>query len=343
MCEDILHIERINDRFHLIEAIGEGSYGCVTKGFDIIRNQPVALKRQLNIKSPSDIPERIIREIKILRSLEHHNVNKLYDVVWVSQERALYLSLEYCESDLLGMINKKALSTIQIKDFIRQLFDGLSYIHEQGIIHRDIKPANIFITKDNTIKLGDFGLATHVEKGRPATNKVITLSYRPLEILLGAENYGVEVDVWSMACVLYQMCTGSHLFDSKTTEQAIISQIIELCGKPDLNDWPEITQIRNYAIIDRYRSTKPILEQYLKNHIPKDFEFIIPVLLLMLVLNPSKRASAKTIRDMLGLKPAITNLKIEETHARESAHGTLICLFDKRPVRPCWRLLPVYG
>jgi serine/threonine protein kinase len=96
------------------------------------------------------------------------------------------------------------------------MFLALCLLAEHQWIHRDLKPANILITPGNIVKLADFGLAKKIEGAQHAamTSEVVTIWYRPPELLMGCQDYGPEIDIWSAGCILYEMLTRNVLFQA---------------------------------------------------------------------------------------------------------------------------------
>jgi serine/threonine protein kinase len=113
----------------------------------------------------------------------------------------VYMVFEYMDHDLTGVLSQTqiSLSDAHLKSLCLQMLGGLAYLHQKGVIHRDIKGSNILINNRGELKLADFGLARFYQKRRRSdyTNRVITLWYRPPELLFGATVYGPEVDMWS--------------------------------------------------------------------------------------------------------------------------------------------------
>ena len=112
---------------------------------------------------------------------------------------------EYMDHDLTGVLSQTqfSFSDAHLKSLCRQMLAGLAYLHRKGVIHRDIKGSNILLNNRGELKLADFGLARFYQKRRKSdyTNRVITLWYRPPELLLGTTVYGPEVDMWSAGYV----------------------------------------------------------------------------------------------------------------------------------------------
>lgn len=106
----------------------------------------------------------------------------------------------------------------QIKCFMKQLLSGLGHCHMNGVLHRDIKGSNLLVNDDGILKIADFGLAAFYDPDRkqPMTSRVVTLWYRPPELLLGATYYGVGVDLWSAGCILAELLAGRPIMPGRT-------------------------------------------------------------------------------------------------------------------------------
>lgn len=168
-------------------------------------------------------PLTAIREIMILKRLNHKNIINLLEIVTSKPSEKnkfrgnVYLVFEYMEHDLSGLISRKYDFTLPIiKGIMKQILLGLEYLHENNIIHRDIKGANILLNNRGEVKLADFGLARlHNPDNRIVkvyTNRVVTLWYRSPELLLGEHNYGPAIDMWSVGCVFVELLQGSPPF-----------------------------------------------------------------------------------------------------------------------------------
>ena len=117
---------------------------------------------------------------------------------------------------------------------MKQILEGLVYLHDNNIIHRDIKGANILVKDNGVVKLADFGLARIIqpEKNREYTIKVVTMWYRPPELLLGHKKYSKSVDMWSVGVFFVELFTGKPLFNA-SNELEQLKMIFEFCGSPN--------------------------------------------------------------------------------------------------------------
>ncbi len=190
------------ENFSRVEKIGEGTYGVVYKAKDNVSGQNVALKR-IRLDTEADgVPSTTIREISLLKELNHLNIVKLLDIIHTDNK--LFLVFEYLNLDLKKYMdmaqNCNGLPLNLVKSYLFQMLHGISYCHTHRILHRDLKPQNLLLTTDGFIKLADFGLARAFGVPvRTFTHEVVTLWYRAPEILLGCKYYSTEVDIWSIA------------------------------------------------------------------------------------------------------------------------------------------------
>ena len=286
----------LDDEYERISDIGTGTYGTVFKARDRKTNEIVAIKRIFNTKQDLEgFPKIVLREILALNKLstECQNIVKLEHVLTRDKVRNVYLIFEYCDYDMLEVIQNIQLSVPQVKTYMRQILLALKVIHSNGILHRDVKPNNILISFDNVVKIADFGLArTHYEnENRLYTEKVSAKWYRPPEMILGERRYGFSLDVWALGCTFYEMMTGKLLFQGETDIE-ILHSIINIFGPPDKEDWPEWTQLPNSSIISGFKGPKPNPRKYFEKNLPAEFHDSIDLLLAMLQLNPKKRISA---------------------------------------------------
>ncbi|GFR45407.1 hypothetical protein Agub_g6782, partial [Astrephomene gubernaculifera] len=291
--------------FSVDKQIGEGTYGQVFMGHDRVTNDKVALKKIRMDTEKEGFPITAIREIKILSSLSHPNVVNLREIVRSEIHKnnnfkgSIYMVFDYAEYDLTGLMEstKYVFTEPQVKCILKQLLKGLAYCHNNGVLHRDLKASNILIDTKGTVKLADFGLARPYG-GTDAgfTNRVITLWYRPPELLLGAVKYGGEVDMWSVGCIFAELLTGKPLFPGKD-EMDQMDKIFQIMGAPTEQAWPGVTSLNlklyKNVPLDKYprqhRLRETLRSKGVGRHISEE---AIRLLERMLCLDPSRRITA---------------------------------------------------
>ncbi|KAJ0250652.1 serine/threonine-protein kinase [Hirschfeldia incana] len=233
-------IPRKPDSFEKLEKIGQGTYSSVYKARDLETNQIVALKKVRFANMDPDSVRFMAREIIILRRLDHPNVMKLEGLITSRVSGSMYLIFEYMEHDLSGLASTPGVkfSEAQIKCYMKQLLHGLEHCHSRGVLHRDIKGSNLLLDQNNNLKIGDFGLANFygTHQKQPLTSRVVTLWYRPPELLLGSTDYGITVDMWSTGCILAELFNGKPIMPGRT-EVEQLHKIFKLCGSPSEDYW----------------------------------------------------------------------------------------------------------
>ena len=174
----------------------------------------VAIKKQRQISSLDGLEWSLLREIKLLQELKHDNIVKLRDVF--HNKNLIYFALEYGPIDLGKLIiNKKEimLEPQHIKCIVKQMLEGLDYLHSNWIMHRDLKPGNMIITADGMLKLIDFNSAKiYGSPGREHTATTTTINYRSPEQLFSSMLYGPAIDIWSVGCIFAELHLRSYLF-----------------------------------------------------------------------------------------------------------------------------------
>ncbi|XP_026130864.1 cyclin-dependent kinase 18-like isoform X2 [Carassius auratus] len=268
--------------------LGEGTYATVFKGRSKLTENLVALK-EIRLEHEEGAPCTAIREVSLLKNLKHANIVTLHDIIHT--DRCLTLVFEYLDSDLKQYLDScgNLMSMHNVKIFMFQLLRGLSYCHKRKILHRDLKPQNLLINDKGELKLADFGLAR--AKSVPTktySNEVVTLWYRPPDVLLGSTEYSTPIDMWGVGCILYEMATGRPMFPGSTVKEEL-HLIFRLMGTPSEETWPGSTaneEFRSY-LFPQYRA------QALINHVPRLDTEGIDLLTALLLYDTRRRISAE--------------------------------------------------
>ena len=202
----------VGTKQHLGDCIGKGAFGKVYKGLNTETGQTVAIKQLSLMNVTEDKLKSIYKEINLLKKLSHPNIVKYVgndDVDALSSDNHLCIVLEYVEGGSLASIIKKLgpLSEALVSKFVKQVLNGLCYLHSQGVVHRDIKGANILTTKDGEVKLADFGVATKLSETVKSMSFAGTPYWMAPEIV--ENGHGTSAcDIWSLGCTVIELITG---------------------------------------------------------------------------------------------------------------------------------------
>ncbi|XP_062189059.1 protein IMPAIRED IN BABA-INDUCED STERILITY 1-like [Phragmites australis] len=278
------------DSFEKLGKVGQGTYSSVFRARDLNNGKIVALKK---VRFDNFEPESVrfmAREIQILRRLDHPNVMKLEGLITSRLSCSLYLVFEYMEHDLAGLCSSPDInfSEAQLKCYMNQLLSGLEHCHSHRVVHRDIKGANLLVNNEGVLKIADFGLANYFDpsKNHPLTSRVVTLWYRPPELLLGSTHYDAAVDLWSVGCVFAEMFHGKPILQGRT-EVEQLHKIFKLCGSPADDYWKK-SKLPHATIFKPHHPYTSTLRDVFKE-VPEN---ALNLLETLLSAEPNKRGTA---------------------------------------------------
>jgi len=286
----------IDERYDIIDSVGQGAYGVVVAAKDKKTGDMVAIKKIEKAFEHKVFTRRTLREIRICRLMKHDNVMGIKTIMLPKSREEfddLYVVSDLMQTDLSSIIKSpQPLSDDHIQFFIYQILRGLKYIHSTQIVHRDLKPRNLLVNSNCDLKICDFGLARSViadikVPGLILTDYVATRWYRAPELLLGFKDYGPSVDVWSVGCILAELLgRKSFLCGSSSNQQ--LKMIIDLVGTPTEAD---ISNIPEPKIKDFLRSIPIRPAQKMDKKFPKANPLAIDLLQKMLMFDIKKRCS----------------------------------------------------
>ncbi|KAL8824125.1 MAG: hypothetical protein Q9170_008247, partial [Blastenia crenularia] len=284
------------DNFEKLNHIEEGSYGWVSRAKEVATGEIVALKKLKMDNANDGFPVTGLREIQTLMASKHTNIVALREVVMGDKLDDVFLVMDFLEHDLKTLQEDmmEPFLPSEIKTLLLQLTSAVEYLHSNWILHRDLKTSNILMNNRGQIKIADFGMARYYGDPPPKlTQLVVTLWYRGPELLLGADKYGAEVDMWSVGCIFGELLTKEPLLQGKN-EVDQLTKIFELCGIPTLQTWPNFKRLpnaRSLRLPTNPQTTGPIIRA--------KFPFLTlagtQLLTSLLSLNPQTRPSAAEV------------------------------------------------
>ena len=287
----------MNNKYQILEVIGEGAYGIVYKCKNKKTNEIVAIKKFL--EEYDKLPKKEInREIYALQISKHENIVKFIEAFL--NKGYLYLVFEYAEKNLLQIIeeNPKGLNPEQIRSFIYQICSAVSYLHKKNIIHRDIKPENILIKNNTQIELCDFGFARKMKINKETNNYekmteyMATRWYRAPELILSQGIYGPEIDFWSIGCIMGELSDGKPMFpgDNQINQLEYIIKLIGNLPEEQVNYFNN-NPVFNVNKLLTVKNPETLEKRYEKIMSSEAIDFMKG----LLELDPKKRLNSDTV------------------------------------------------
>lgn len=230
--------EKLEDRYEIGKELGRGGFSIVKKAKNKKTGEEVAVKciNKKNLKK--DELQLLTREINIMQKLRHKSIIQLIDIFETPSE--LFLVLELVSGGELfdQIVERGSYSENDAANLIRQVLEGIDYMHRHGVVHRDLKPENLLCASANVIKIADFGLSKDVESGNLQTS-CGTPSYVAPEVLLGGQ-YDNEVDIWSIGVITYVLLCGFTPFYGDNQRQ-LFERILHAKFDYPSPEWDDVT------------------------------------------------------------------------------------------------------
>mmetsp|Transcript_9247 Transcript_9247/g.23117 ORF Transcript_9247/g.23117 Transcript_9247/m.23117 type:complete len:383 (-) Transcript_9247:679-1827(-) len=285
------------ERYTLIRPIGKGAYGVVCSAQDNITGEKVAIKKICGIFDNVVDCKRTLREMQLLRHLNHENVISIRDVYLPALDSNEFLDVytvsELMDTDLHQIItSNQELSEEHVQYFIYQILRALKNINSAHVLHRDLKPSNILLNGNCDLKVCDFGLARVANPDDQAgflTAYVATRWYRAPEIMLSWREYTNAVDVWSVGCIMAEVLGRAPLFPGKD----YINQLTLICrviGNPTDEEMQYIRSEKARKFMEMLpKNQKTPLRQLFPGASPE----AVDLLSKMLTFNPKARITVE--------------------------------------------------
>ncbi|TDH04577.1 hypothetical protein EPR50_G00134200 [Perca flavescens] len=201
--------------YRLLKTIGKGNFAKVKLARHILTGKEVAIKiidkTQLN---PTSL-QKLFREVRIMKGLNHPNIVQLFEVI--ETDKTLYLIMEYASGGEVFdyLVSHGRMKEVEARAKFRQIVSAVHYCHTKNIVHRDLKAENLLLDADANIKIADFGFSNEFTLGNKLDTFCGSPPYAAPELFQGKKYDGPEVDVWSLGVILYTLVSGSLPFDGQ--------------------------------------------------------------------------------------------------------------------------------
>lgn len=269
------------DTYRKVKILGSGTHSDAY--LYMKDDKKYTIKRYIRGIGDDGIAIEILREISVMKRLKHDNIVGIGDVI-VQNER-ISIVYDHMNTNLRSYLHNSVSNIDNTRLIVYQLLKGLAYMQHNNVIHRDIKPDNILMNDPSDVKIADFSISRRVSSLPTAyTQNMQTLYYRSPEILMGSDTYTNAIDIWSIACILYELHTRRILFQG-VSEIGQLYDIFKMLGTPNKSIYPDIDKLKYYS---------PKFPVFNGNRLYKDIkdDQLVDLLDRMLIYDPSKRISA---------------------------------------------------
>jgi len=275
------------DQYEKGNVIGHGTYGSVCRAVHRPTGQVVAIKKIRVGDAKEGVHLSALREIKVLQELKYPYIIRLLNVFPHKQKLALVF--EHMEADLETVIKDTGVPLLpaDVKAYMKMILLAVNHIHSQKIVHRDIKPNNLLVSATGDLKLADFGLARIISSpdGR-YTNQVFAKWYRPPELLYGATDYDMSVDMWAVGCVFAELMLRKVWFQGETDVDQL-ERIFQALGTPKEEEWQTMKKLPHFLPYKKIEA--PTLSSLFPDVPPEALDLLSG----LVRFNPSARLTAQ--------------------------------------------------
>jgi len=281
-------------RYQVLEPVGQGAYGIVCAARDEVNDEHIAIKKIENAFEHITFTKRTLRELRILRHLQHENLIDVRSIFLPGIKEDfedIYVFSELMETDLASILkSSQPMTDDHCQFFLYQILRGMKYVHSAKVIHRDLKPRNLLVNANCDLKICDFGLArmnfSDMEfQTCPMTEYVCTRWYRAPEVLCSWTDYTSAIDIWSIGCIFAEMLARKPLFPGHNTQHQL-QLIITFTGSPQKEELIKISNDKCRRFIESLPNTlgEPIREGF-----PEASSKAVDFLRCTLQFDPDKR------------------------------------------------------
>ncbi|KAM9450742.1 serine/threonine-protein kinase MARK2 isoform 20-T20 [Clarias gariepinus] len=206
-------------KYRLLKTIGKGNFAKVKLARHVLTGKEVAVKIIDKTQLNSSSLQKLFREVRIMKLLNHPNIVKLFEVI--ETEKTLYLVMEYASGGEVFdyLVAHGRMKEKEARAKFRQIVSAVQYCHQKFIVHRDLKAENLLLDADMNIKIADFGFSNEFTLGNKLDTFCGSPPYAAPELFQGKKYDGPEVDVWSLGVILYTLVSGSLPFDGQNLKE----------------------------------------------------------------------------------------------------------------------------